>query len=170
MKKILTMMLALAMLLGCVASFASCGLFNPKPKLNLEKAADALEDEDYMVSYSDEVEDDTPYIKERLYAVNGDDSITMIKFADAKSAKLYYKEVKLANKQEIEEYELRLKFMKNILKKYEDDMSSAEIDDLEDEIKDIEDEIEDLEEASKYFGRSGKIVWVGTKGAIKDAK
>ena len=49
-------------------------------------------------------------------------------------------------------------------------MSSAEIDDLEDEIKDIEDEIEDLEEAGKYFGRSGKIVWVGTKGAIKDAK
>jgi hypothetical protein len=61
-------------------------------------------------------------------------------------------------------------FQKNILKKYEDDMSSAEIDDLEDEIKDIEDEIEDLEDASKYFGRSGKIVWVGTKGAIKDAK
>ena len=57
MKKLLTMMLALAMLLGCVASFASCGLLNPKPKLDLEKAADALEDEDYNVSYEEDFDD-----------------------------------------------------------------------------------------------------------------
>ena len=41
MKKILTMGLALAMLLGCVAVFASCG---PRPKMDLEDAKDALED------------------------------------------------------------------------------------------------------------------------------
>ena len=52
MKRILTTLLALAMLIGCVAVFASCGgNQGPKPKLDLEKVEDVLEDEDtpYLV-------------------------------------------------------------------------------------------------------------------------
>ena len=43
MKKFLTLMLAVLMLVSSVVVLSSCGA---KPKLDLEKAADNLEDED----------------------------------------------------------------------------------------------------------------------------
>jgi len=165
MKKLLTITLALAMLLGCIAMFASCGA---KPKLDLEDAADALEDEDYTVTYEDEM-DSFPNIEEYLTAYNDDDSITMIKFADTQSAKLYYEKLKMEYKYEMDEIELEIKSAKHTIKKYEDDLKNDEIDEIEDEIKDLEKELKEMKK-DRVFGRSGKIVWFGTESAVKDTK
>ena len=164
MKKILVVLLALAMLVSCVAIFASCGA---KPQLDLEKAKDALEDADYDVSYEDDMSDYTPYIEEYLEAGDDDDNeITIIRFADTKTAKLYYQSLKLERDYDIDTLKLQIKQAKHQLKKYEDDLSSDEIDALEDEIKELEKELEDMKD-DYIIGRSGKVVWVGTKDAIK---
>ena len=65
----------------------------------------------------------------------------------------------------IEDAEIRL-----LLRyKYEDELKSDEIDEIEDEIKELEEELEDYEE--KYvYGIKGKIVWYGTADAVEDSK
>ena len=182
MKKILVVLLALAMLISSVAIFASCGA---KPQLDLEKAKDALEDEDYTVFYSDDDDsEDIPYIEETLYAYDDDDnSITIIRFADAKSAKLAYKQLKIENdakidniKAEIKELKAEIKLYEHVLKKYDDELKSDEAEEVEENIKELEDEVKDLEKELEemkddyVIGRSGKVVWTGTKDAIKASK
>lgn len=167
MKRKLAALLALVMLVGCVAVFASCAA---KPQLDLEKAKDALEDADYTVYYSDESSDSTPYIEATLRASDDDDEqITIILFADAKTAKLYYEDLKLKHDMEIDELKLQIKTYKHILKKYEGELKSDDITELEDEIKDLEKELEEMKE-EQVFGISGKVVWSGTEKAIKDSK
>ena len=181
MKRKLAVLLALAMLIGCVALFASCGA---KPELDLEKAKDALEDEDYTVYYSDD-EDDLPVYAEGVLSASDDDDnyVYIMRFADAKTAKLYYNTLKIDRDNEIAEIKAEIKSLKaeikaseQVLKKYEDDMKSDEIEDLEDEIEELEDEIKDLEKELEdmkedyVIGRSGKVVWYGTADAIKDSK
>ncbi len=161
MKKILAALLAVVMLMGCVLTFASCA---SKPRLNLEKAEESLEDEDYNVSYDDDV--DYMGVKERLYASNDEDYIEICVYKSSKTAKLAYEALKLDRDQEIKEMELKIKTYKHLLSKYEDD---AEDFDLEDEIEDLE---EELKEYKKEYciGRSGNTVWEGTANAIKDSK
>lgn len=161
MKKILAALLAFAMLIGCVLTFASCGA---KPRLDLEKAEEALEDEDYNVSYDDDV--DSMGEKERLYAYNDEDYIEIRVFDSAKTAKLAYEALKLELDYEIEGIELQIKTYKHMLSKYEDDIDE---DDFEEKLEELE---ESLKELKKEYcvGRSGKTVWRGTANAIKDSK
>lgn len=164
MKKFLTLMLAVLMLVGSVVVLSSCGA---KPKLNLEKAEEALKDNDYMVSYSDDV--DEAGMEEALYAYKGDNSLVIIKYAKSSTAKLYYQKMKMELDNEIEALELEIKMAKHMLDKYEKDLDSDEIDELEDEIKELEKELEEYEE-DYVVGRSGKYVWYGTAKAVKDSK
>lgn len=163
MKKFLALILASVMILSCMIVFSSC---TPRPKMNLEDAADNLEDEDYYVSYSDDV--DEPGYKERLSASNGDDYLIVIVFSDSKLAKLYYEEAKASMNYEKEELEREIERLEHMLKKYDDDFSSYEIDSMEDELKDLKKELKEYKEY--VIGKSGKTVWAGTKDAIKDSK
>ena len=97
MKKFLTIMLAFALLFGCMV-VSSCGV---KPVLDFEDVKDALEKEEYTVIYKEDMSSNF-YIEETLNASKGEDTLTMIKFADKKSAKLYYKSLKLKYDYEIE--------------------------------------------------------------------
>jgi len=169
MKKILTVLLAMAMLLGCVAMFASCGNQGPKPKLNLEDAADALEDEDYSVHYEDDEDNLGAGVVESLSAYKDDDGLYITKYASSATAKLYFEKFKFQYEMQIKSIKLQIKEKEHLLKKYEDDLDNDDIDDLEDDIKDLEKELEELEDEA-CFGRSGKYVWYGTKDAIKDSK
>ena len=164
MKKFLTLMLAVLMLVGSVVVLSSCGA---KPKLNLEKAEEALKDNDYMVSYSDDV--DEAGMEEALYAYKDDNSLVIIKYAKSSTAKLYYQQMKMELDNEIAALELDIKMAKHMLDKYEKDLDSDEIDELEDEIKELEKELEEYEE-DYVVGRSGKYVWYGTAKAVKDSK
>ena len=169
MKKILTALLALAMLLGCVAVFASCGNQGTKPNLDLEEAAEALEDEDYNVTYSDDEDDLSVGVVEQLYASNGDDYLRVVKYASAATAKIAYEELKLQMETEIEYMELEIKRIEHILKKYDDDLDSDEVDDYEDDLKDLEKELKKTKKDYCY-GISGKYVWAGTSDAAKDSE
>ena len=161
MKKILAALLAAVMLMGCMLTFASCGA---KPRLDLEKAEEALEDEDYNVNYDDDV--DSMGVKERLYASNDEDYIEIYVFESSKTAKLAYESLKLERDYEIEEMELKIKTYKHMLSKYEDDIDE---DDFEEMIEELEDELKEYKK-EYCIGRSGKTVWEGTANAIKDSK
>ena len=168
MKNTFKRILALVLVIACVVPFVACA----KPKLNVEKAKENLEAADYLVYVNDDL--DMPYIEEMLTASKGTGDerteITIVKFADAKSAKLYYQGLKLEIEQDIESAKLELKTYKRIITKYGDDLDSDEVDDLKDEIKELEEKIEELKEDLKEIGRSGKYVWVGDKEAVKATK
>ena len=161
LKKLLVIVLALTCIMGLVA----CA---PAPKKDLEKAKDALEDEKYSVSYSDE-DDSGDGIEERLYATDGKDNyLYILKFEKTSTAKLYYKSLVNENDNELALNKAYLKYYEHILKNFEDDMDDKQVDSYEDNIEEYEEEIEDAKEL--VIGRSGKIVWIGTKQAIKDSK
>ena len=171
MKKLLTGLLAIAMLLSCICILSACSV--PKPELDLKDAAEALEDEDYHVYYYDD-EDMSGFnyaMEETLYAYDDDHDnyIRIMKFKSAASAKLYYKQVKEWNEFEQEAEKSYLEVMEHSLKTYEDNLSSDEIDELEDKIKDCKKTLKENEE-DYVVGRSGVYVWYGTKDAIKDSK
>lgn len=164
MKRFLTLALAVLMLVSSLVVLSSCAA---KPKLNLEKAEEALKDEDYYVSFSDDVDETS--IEQYLYATKDDDSLVVIKFEKASTAKLAYQEKKLEMDYKIDSLELEIKSVKHILAKYEKDLKSDEIKGYEDDLKDLEKELEEYKE-EYVIGRSGKYVWYGTVDAIKDSK
>ncbi len=180
MKTILAKLLAVALIVVMVLSLASCGA---KPELDLEDAAENLEDKDYLVRYIDDKDELELNEVATLYASNDDDFLRVVEYKDAKSAKLAYEEIKMEYdleiqeiKVEIEAIELEIKFYEHMLDEYDKDLDSDDIDDLEEEIDDLNDEIKDLEKnLEKYkeeysYGRSGKFVWAGTVDAIEDSK
>ena len=166
MKRIFATVLALLMVLGSIMMLASCGT---KPKLNLEKAEENLDDADSIVQYEDDEDELSFTMEEKLEAYDGDNSITIIKYKKASTAKLEYAELKQEYDSQVKYYENRIKYYKHIIEAYEDDLKSSEIDDYEDRLKDAEDSLEELEEEAA-FGRSGKYVWYGTMDALKDTK
>ena len=104
-----------------------------------------------------------------MYAYDDDNSLSIVRYADAKSAKLAYQEIKLKYDYQIDSLKLEIKSLEHQLKKYEDDLDSDEIDEIEDEIKELKEELEEMKE-DFVIGRSGKVVWYGTADAIKDSK
>ena len=174
MKKTIIRLIALVFVVCFAFSLASC--FEPKPLIkDLEKAAENLEDEDYMVRYTDDEDELSVGQVEKLTAYKyGDDyddyeTLTVIVFEDTKSAKLYYEAEKLDFDRELESYEIELKKYEHLLNKYEDDLDSDAIEEIEDEIKELEKAIEEYKD-TYVVGRSGKTVWAGTKDAIEDSK
>ena len=158
MKKILSIFLVLVTMLAMCMSLVACG--GPRPCLNLDKAEDCLEDNDYYVTIVDGDELDTIgyAVKERLYAEDdGDNYIYIYEFKTVKAAKLYYEYIGAHYGKGSPEY----KAAKRLLRKYGDDMEREDRKDLEDYIEEMEEEV---------CGRSGKYVWYGTKDALEDTK
>ena len=162
LKKLLILMLALA----CVVGLVACA---PAPEKDLEDAKDNLEDADYDVAYSDD-DDSQAGTVEYLYAENEDgDSITIVRFEKASTAKLYYKARQAERESELSYYKDNLKLYKHMLKNYSDDMDSETEEQLEERIEEYEKYIDEFDDEN-VLGRSGKVVWFGTKQAIKDSK
>ena len=167
MKKNLLKVFFVACLMVLTLTLASCGA---TPKFDLEKAAENLERRDYWVNYEEDYDDeDEPQIKEYLSAHDGDQSITIIKFNDLRSAKLYYKIMKIEYEAELKELKLGLKAYRWAKIRYAGKLDSDQKEDLQEEIDELKDE---LEEGKKEitFGRIGNIVWYGSEEAIKDTK
>ena len=159
-KKLLELTLALVFVLGLVA----CA---PAPKMDLEDAQENLEDEDYYVYYSEDG-DESEGIEESLYGYNDDDMIVVVRFAKASTARLYYSQMVSSKNRELKSSKTYLKYKEHILKTYSDDMDSDMEDSLEDSIENLEDEIKETKDI--VIGMRGKVVWYGTKDAIKDSK
>ncbi len=173
MKKILTVLLACVSLLICV--FMGVGCSSVKPQLDLRDAAEALEENGYDV----DIEDDMDYgyydviIEGYLEAEeeDGDEWIEIYEFESASIAKAYYKKLKQEYEAYIDRIKAEIRFLKKILKMYDDELKSGEIDDIEDELKEMEEYLEEQEEEWEASGYSGKYVWTASsERALKDTK
>ena len=159
MKKILSLLLVLVTMLAVCTSLVACG--GAKPNLNLSRAEANLKENGYHV----DIEDGEEYsgyrgaaIERTLYAYDEDDNeIYIYEFKDAKAARLYYNNMKSAYGKGSAYH----KWYKRYLKKYGDDLTREEREDVEDWIEEIEEEV---------CGRSGKYVWFGTKDAVNATK
>lgn len=158
-----TKLLALLLLVAMMLTMVSCA---GRPKLNIDKAKDNLEDNGYFVMTYD---DPTIGVNEVLSASNGDDSLYIGKFDTAKMAKIAYNQLKEKYDYEVKALKLEIKEVKYILRKYKNELKSAEIDSYEDKLKDLQEELEDLKK-DYVFGISGKTVWYGTVDAAKDSR
>ena len=167
MKKILSTLLALVMLVTCFMALSACA---PRPYLkDLEEAAENLEDADYFATYTD----DEDYLGvgevERLTASDDDDNMLyVVVYASNKLANLSYEELKASLEAEKESTKREIERIKHILKKFDDELESAEIEKYEDDLEELEEELEEYK--NFVIGKSGKTVWYGTKDAIKDSK
>ena len=123
MKRTISLILAIACILGCVLSFASCA----KPANDPEKAKEKLEAEGYVVvlNTTDLLLPDG--VKATLLATTKDDYLMVIYYEDNAAAKDAWEEVKADAEKKAEEYE------------------------------------------DFVCERSGKMIYYGTKQAVKDA-
>ncbi len=148
MKKIVKIMLSFALVLGMMVSFASC-----VPKTGA-KAKEKLEDKGYTVVLtlsSDTLGAATNGVAAKLYgldanaieemvvATNGDDSVTIYYCKDSASAKTLYGKLKDAKEDAIEDA------------KEESDSEALEA------------------AKNTKVGKSGKVVYAGTKAGVKAA-
>lgn len=173
MKKTLSLLLALVMIISCMFAITSCGGGNqgPKPELDLKDAEDNLEDEDYNVMSYDDPDDISEIgVEEKLYAIDEDyeESLTILVFIDSKTAKKYYDAnigmIEL-QKQALED---QLAWYEYVVKNLEDEVDDDDIDNAEDRIESLEDQLKELDEMC--YGISGKTVWQGTEKAVKASK
>ncbi len=171
MKKLLTRALLLT-LIACtlVLTLASCSLFKPKPKTDLEKAAQNLEAAGYTVTLS--TKDNDVGVAKTLYAFKevGDtqEFIYMTEWETTKMAKLDHKSNKLDYEEEVEWTELELEVAEYMVEEYSHKLTSEELDGYKNNIKECEEYLEQYEDIS--YGRKGKVTWCGTENAIKATK
>lgn len=165
MSKNLKIALTFTLLLCTIFSLCSC----MRPALNLEKAADKLEDEGYYVGYDDEASDSNPAFKETLVAYSEDDYIYIVKLNHSKAANLYYEQLQMEQDYKIDSLKLEIETLKFEIKKYGDEYDDDVLEAMENKLEDLEEELKEYKEEYR-IGKSGKTVWEGTKTAIKDSK
>ena len=151
------------MIISCILILSSC---TAKPEMDIDEARDNFEDEDYNVDYYDDL--DHSQYEEYLYAYNDDNELHIILFKDSKLASIFYDKVKADIDYKRESIKREIESMEHILKKYDDNYTSSEIDDMEDELKELRREQKKLNK--HVIGKSGKTIWFGTEDAIKDSK
>ena len=168
MKKILAALLALMMVVACVATLASCGEAVPA---DYEDAKKALEDAEYEVMASDDEDEMQAGIKAviRAYKESEDEDedgeyIYVYYFENDDMAKLFYKQYKQNLEQTIADAELEIEYYELILEKYADDLEDEEKEEYEEELEDAKEELEKVKE-NYVVGRKGTTVWYGTKAA-----
>ncbi len=166
MKKLIVTLLAIAMLLSCVLVFSACAA---KPETDLEKAAENLEDEDYIAIYNDDEDSLPANVEESLSATGDGENLSVTVYKDSKSASLAYKALKIERDIAIDYYNIQIDTYENLLKKYEDDLDDDDIEKYEEKIDELKEDLKEYKEEN-VIGKSGKTVWSGTKTAIKDSK
>ena len=163
-----TVLVAVIGLIICLNVFTYHGI---KPELDLKDAKRNLEDNDYYVTIEDDKDDLAPGVEEELraYSDDYDDHLYIYVYEDAAYAKKEYEYAKFEIEVAIEDIKLQIEIAEYQLKHYDNDLSSEEIDELEDDLKELKQELEELQE-NYVYGRSGNIVWLGTKNAAEDSK
>lgn len=182
MKTVIKKLLALLLIASTLFALTSCSLFAPRPPRNIEKAKQNLEDAGYSVYYVDDTSYLAPnslagsdYINQWQHETNllyrdvdkylSSMNITIIVFKSSKAAKIYYEQLKICDTN-AEKAENEIDQMKFLLKHYSDDLSAEEIAYYEKEISVRKEQIKEHKK-NYIIARSGKMVWYGTKDAIK---
>ena len=164
MKKILSILMVVALMAVCLFTFASCG----SPNKDYKKAKKALEKADYTVNVQKSGDD--VYLS--AYSESGADFIQIGYFEDKDDAKKAYKELK----SEVAEYQEELDEMIEDLEKEFKGASKKEREEIWEEFcqnKGLDpDEVtfEEFKKTKLVYGGSGTMVWLGTANAVNDAK
>ena len=173
MKKILSLVLALMMLVGGVLALSSCG--KVKPNLNFDEAKTKLEAAGYEVSIVDKKESLDPGEAKYFRAYKTGDENTdsqylyITEYKDKKLAKMYYEEMVTELENSIAAMKAQIEIYERTLKLYQDELDSDTINEINDEIKELNEELVDYEENYTY-GISGTVVWYGTVKAAEATK
>lgn len=189
---LLVISLAVVGVLICISvarTIFSMNKESTQPDLNLDRAADNLEVRNYTVSYIDDEDELAVGVEERLYAktepqINADNFeneeeylnyletyipewIEIVVFENTKTAKLYYKSLKLERDCELKALKLKLKEYRHILDEYSKDLDDDEEEYYNNYISDLNKQIGKWE--NYVIGRKGNTVWCGTKQAMQDS-
>lgn len=188
MKKVLSAVLAAVLLVSAVFVFSSCAA---KPELDLEKAMENLLNAGYRVTYYGEKNElQSAERSESLYAYklagdgsNENEELTVLVYKDASVAKAALNMMKQERaaaiaeiKGEIKRTQAEIAYFEALLEAHEEDPAvNGSSSTLRDAIREMEDEIDELEEQLEseknvICGRQGKVVWYGTKTAIRDSR
>ena len=172
MKKILAALLALMMVVACVATLASCGKAVPA---DYEDAKEALEDADYQVMGTDEEDYLSTGMKAQISArdvtEDKDDReafIYIYYFENEDMAKFQEKFYKMNLEQNIEEAKLTIEYYEMMLEKYADDLEDEEKEEIEEELEEMQEELEAYKN-DYVVGRKGTTVWYGYKSMAEVA-
>ena len=142
MKKILSTVLVCVLLLGCVFALASCGA---KPNADPEKAEAALKDAGYEVHAM--IKDGVGFISATKLDVD---------LEEIKSEEDYMKALEDAE----------VVYIVYLAEDADEEAINEAYEELKEELEDAKEEVDiDLE-----IGKSGNVLWYGTKKAIKAAK
>lgn len=176
MKKIISLVLALVMALGCTLALTSCG---DEPELDFNVAKTNLEAKGYNVQITDNEDilgETFVGAKKMLMAYEVMDglsdvidpdsyepSLIIIEFDLDETAELYLELIEAESKREKEYSEFEIEKYEHILEEYSGVLKSDEIDRYNDKIKDLKEELAELE--TMTYGCSGSFVWSGYKTA-----
>lgn len=165
MKKIISVLLALVLTLGCALALTSCG---EEPELDFDTAAKMLKASGYTVSIND---GSFPDISEVLHAKDNTSEFELYiyRFNDESLAKSACSSFEDQVEREIEEKELEIKMLEHAINNYANDYSSAEIREMRSEIDELREEISYLEDEA-VVGRSGSYIWVGSRSMVAATK
>jgi hypothetical protein len=165
MKKILSLILALVMAVGCVFTLASCGA---EPELDIDIAAANLSKSGYNAKVDSKVS--TEVVK-RLIATFGDDEeyLYIWECDSEETAKLMLRECEVMLENEIASLEYDIEYAEEMISEFEEQLSKETINELN---KSIEENTEYLEmyKNEMVYGKSGNKVWFGTAAAVEASK
>jgi hypothetical protein len=171
MKKYLSVLLSLLLLLSLAAGLSACKEeeVSPIPTLDLEAAAEKLSERGYTVDYVKYLNDEELLdIEGFLYAKKDDEQIWMYRCKSEKAAELRYELEALELEYRIDTVKQGLEYLEDILDELEDSLSSEEIADYENSIKRYKEALQ--KEENSFVGYDGCVVWRGTKTALEDTK
>lgn len=168
MKKIISLLLALVMAVGCMLAVTSCGA---EPELDFAVAEANLKLAGYSVNsrvFEDDVERVKTLSASKEISDDVKETIVITEYADATLAKLALEQQELGFEMEKKAIELYVEYYEHLIDEYASSYSAEKLADMKEKLNDYK---VDLEMAENYvFGRSGNIVYYGTKAAIEATK
>lgn len=164
MKKFLAVVLVLAILGAC--GYAAYSYFDARPLYNdFETAKANLENAGYVVLFDEDGND--LYVRQLSAKGEDDNAIDIVEFKDEELAEIYYNYVKTSIKAEKDMCKVEIEGLKYNLE-HEEDLTDDKIERYNKQIQEYEEELELFEKM--VCGRSGAIVWMGTKDAAKASR
>lgn len=180
MKRILSLILALAMALSCAFALTSCQ--DDTPELDLEYATENLEKAGYTVRLirgQSELKSYDFIGCVKAICVNNDSKalsnvfnspvyrycLVVAEFESSETAELYVEKYSLMVEQDRIEAENEIDYYENLLDKYKKYLDSDELEEYNEVIKEGKRALLELDDI--VVGRSGSTAWFGSRTAVE---
>lgn len=174
MKKILAIVLVLAILVGC--AYFVIEYFASKPNIDeIEAAKTNLEDADYTVIHMTKdglsgalLPDGVVEMLSASKDNDDNDGLVIMVLESDELAKIRYNELKAQFDYSKKTLQLQIDELKYTMERDEAELSEDELKEMSEELDELKEELKDMNKVS--IGRSGATVWYCTKNAAKDSR